>query len=164
MEVREATSADTDRIRSVHLASVTELAARDYSPAQIEAWTEPIETATYDAIEAGDASVVVAEAADVVGFGSVSLASREGYAEPVDGEITGVYVHPDAVREGVGSRLLAALESRARTDGSHRVGLVASTNAVPFYEYHGYEQVRERTHRFGAEVEGPAVEMRKHLD
>jgi hypothetical protein len=39
--------------------------------------------------------------------------------------------------------------------------LTASLNAMPFYEQHGYERLREQRHEFGDEVTGRVVEMRK---
>jgi hypothetical protein len=46
-------------------------------------------------------------------------------------------------------------------------GRPASLNAVPFYELHGYERVREHDHEFSGHgstgVTGTVVEMKKEL-
>ena len=39
------------------------------------------------------------------------------YTEPIDAEVTGVYVHPAVFRQGVGSQLYATLERAARERG-----------------------------------------------
>ena len=89
------------------------------------------------------------------------------YTEPIDAEVTGVYVHPAVFRQGVGSQLYATLERAARERGMDSLGLWASRNAVAFYERHGYRRVTEHDHEFSSHastgVEGTVVEMRKDL-
>jgi putative acetyltransferase len=143
MEVREATPADADAVRRVHRASIEGLATAAYDPEQIDAWAAGCESADYAAaIGADDVEYLVAEdEGRTVGFGSLSLAPPEGYETRVDAEVTGVYVHPSVAREGVGSRIYAEPERRARERGVGTLGLEASRNAVPFYGAHGYERV-----------------------
>ncbi|WP_267642748.1 GNAT family N-acetyltransferase [Haloarchaeobius amylolyticus] len=173
MHVREATESDVEAIRSVHAAAIRELGRETYSAEQVAAWAAGCETAEYEDISHEDCCFVVAEAEDeerpgILAFGSLWLTPPEGYERPADAEVTAVYVDPSVAREGVGSAVLAALEDRAReTAGVETLGLTASTNAVPFYEAHGYESVRERTHEFSGHestgVEGVVVEMVKTL-
>ncbi|PSP74853.1 hypothetical protein BRC81_16875 [Halobacteriales archaeon QS_1_68_20] len=107
------------------------------------------------------------DAGPVVAFGSLTFAAPEDYEAEADAEVTGVYVHPEAASQGVGSAVLADLERRARAGGVATLGLSASLNAVAFYEDHGYERVRAYVHEFSAAastgVEGTVVEMRKDL-
>lgn len=164
MDVREAIVEDADSIRSVHTQAIAELASADYTQEQVDAWLAPTESADYETITSSEHQHLVAEKDDeIVGFGSHCFQAPDGYESPVDGEITGIYVHPSVAREGVGSDILSALESEAQSQNIRRLGLESSTTAVPFYEHHGYEKVREVTHEFGGTVEGPAVEMRKQL-
>ncbi|WP_435317728.1 GNAT family N-acetyltransferase [Haloarchaeobius sp. TZWSO28] len=172
MQVRAATPADVDAIRRVHAASIRELGPAAYSDAQVAAWAAGCETADYGDIVDEDCSFVVAETEDgaapeLVAFGSLWFTPPDDYERPLDAEVTAVYVHPSAVRAGVGSAVLADLEERARDRGATTLGLTASANAVPFYEARGYEAVRERIHEFSGHestgVEGTVVEMHKEL-
>lgn len=169
MAVRDATPADAEAVRSVHEASIRELGTQAYSREQVDAWAAGCESADYAAaIEADDTTYLVAEhEGEVVGFGSLSHATPDGYEASVDAEVTGVYVHPDVARDGVGTRLYRELERRARAAGRETLGLQASRNAVPFYDAHGYERVAEHDHEFSGHedtgVTGVVVEMRKRL-
>jgi putative acetyltransferase len=169
MEIRDATTTDAEAVRRVHRASIEELAPAEYDRDQVEAWARGSESADYaGTIESETVHFVVAEEDErVVGFGSLSFESPSEYEAAVDGEITGIYVHPDTARDGVGTTLLRVLEEVARNRGMTSVGLVASLNAVPFYEHHGYERVRTHSHEFPSHestgVEGDVVEMRARL-
>lgn len=166
--LREATPADIESIRSVHRAAITGLGSDAYDDEQVEAWARGVESADYAAIEDDDYCFLVAEDGDdVVGFGSVRFESPDDYGATIDAEVTAVYVHPSVAREGVGSTILDALERRARDQGVRTLGLSSSLNAVPFYETHGYERVREYTHEFSSGeatgIEGRVVQMRTEL-
>ncbi len=103
----------------------------------------------------------------VVAFGSLRLTAPDDYEANPDAEVTGVYVHPRVARSGVGSRVYEELETRARDANVDRLGLSASRNAVAFYEQHGFERVRTRSHEFSPHAEtgviGEVVEMVKRL-
>lgn len=182
MYIREATADDVEAIRAVHGASIRGLGPEGYDAEQVAAWAAGVEGADYGDVTDPDCHFVVAEAeGDVVGFGSLRYGGEgdagdeteaegnEG-ADPTDteAEITGVYVHPDAARGGVGSALLAELEGDARDRGVDALTLQASLPAVEFYDHHGYHRVAERDHEFsageGTGVEGVVVEMRRRLD
>lgn len=56
-------------------------------------------------------------------------------------------VHPDHQRQGLGTRVLEELESRAEDAGFERLTLDTSTDmeaALAFYRTHGYEEVDRR--------------------
>lgn len=170
VEVREAVPADAAAVRAVHVAAIEGLGPEAYTDEQVEAWAAGCESADYAgtiASETVEFVVAVDADGDVVAFGSLRTEPPGGYEAAVDGEVTGVYVHPDVARRGVGSAVYADLERRAAAAGLEALGLTASLNAVPFYESHGYRRVRERSHEFSAGestgVEGTVVEMRKAL-
>lgn len=170
MSVRDAVPADAEAIRTVHAESIRKLGRDAYSQEQIEAWVRGCESADYtETIEAEGTETVVAEDdGTVVGFGTVTFTAPEGYDADVDADVTAVYVHPSADREGVGTRIYRELEERARRRGVQTLGLWASLNAVPFYETHGYERVTEHSHEFSSHestgVTGTVVEMKKRLE
>ncbi|WP_231184993.1 GNAT family N-acetyltransferase [Haladaptatus sp. DYF46] len=168
MRVRNATTDDVEAVRAVHAESIAELGREGYDERQVAAWAEGCESAEYTpAIEADAGTFVVAEDVDVVAFGTVRFEPPKEHAAAVDGEVTGVYVHPSVARTGVGSAVLAELERRASEQGTRTLGLAASLNAVPFYEAHRYERVRECAHEFSSRestgVTGTVVEMKKKL-
>ncbi|MFC6826079.1 GNAT family N-acetyltransferase [Halopelagius fulvigenes] len=169
MRTRDATPADADAIRTVHYRAIEELGPRAYSREQVDAWAEGCESADYvSAIEANEREFIVAELdGEVEAFGSLKLLPPDGYEADVDAEVTGVYVHPSAVRRGVGTSVYSELERRARTHNVRTLGLSASLNAVSFYEARGYVRVREYTHEFSGHestgVTGTVVEMKKEL-
>lgn len=165
--LREATPADDGAIAAVHDAAIRAFATEQYDAEQIEAWASLSEgdddTGAADGraddgsspVDEEKQSLVVAEHdGRVVGFGHLAVAT---------GEIVAVYVHPDAARAGVGSRLLDRLESRAREAGLAELTLSASLNAVVFYEKLGYERVERTTHELQAGLELPCVAMCKRL-
>lgn len=78
---------------------------------------------------AGDGTILVIEAdGEPVATGSL-----------VDGEIFAVFVDPRRQGEGLGRRLMAALESAAREAGVRESVLSVSLPARAFYEGLGYE-------------------------
>lgn len=150
-------------VADVHRRSIRELADDAYRPDQIDAWADAVDPDRYP-IHAAEAHCLVAERGGrLVGFGWVETEPGEHLDADVDGEVTAVYVHPNAAREGVGSRLYGALEAAVRDRGAESLGLWASRNAVPFYEAQGYDQIAEQRLEYG-DVALPVVEMRKRLD
>lgn len=169
MEIRTATPADAEAVRQVHRASIEGLGPSAYTPEQVEAWARGCESADYIAsITSDDLSIVAEDAGGLLGFGTLCFESPSGYEASVDAEITGVYVRPSVTRNGVGTALLETIEQEARERDFQTLGLTASLNAVPFYEYHGYEQVRAYTHEFSSSVStgvgGKVIEMIKNYD
>jgi GNAT superfamily N-acetyltransferase len=65
----------------------------------------------------------------VVGYGEADLAA---------GTVERLFVRPAVMGTGVGSALLARLETAVADRGHRRVSLDAADNALPFYERHGY--------------------------
>lgn len=173
--VRPATLGDARAVRDLHVASIHRFGPEAYNDAEVEAWasTDDSDDSGYP-IGEDDHYLVVAERAarrasegtsgeqgdpqargrEVAGFGHLAIPDRE---------VTAVYVHPDHANVGVGSALLAALEGFARGRDIAELWLVASLNAVNFYERVGYERVGETTHETTGGVELDCVEMRKYL-
>jgi putative acetyltransferase len=169
MNVRDATPTDAEAVRTVHYASIVGLGPDAYDRQQVEAWASGCGSADYTAIIESDAQDIVVADRDgvVVGFGSLRREQPDDYRATVDAELTAVYVLPSVAREGVGTAIYETLEQRARDREVTSLGLSASLPAVPFYEAHGYERVREFSHEFSPHVEtgvtGRIVEMRKQL-
>jgi putative acetyltransferase len=169
MHVRDAKPVDAEAVRIVHYASIIGLGPEAYDQRQVEAWASGCKTADYTAaIEADVLDYVVADCDGVVvGFGSLKWDPSDDYETDIGAEVTAVYVLPSAAREGIGTKIYAELERRAREQGVSVLGLSASLPAVPFYEAHGYDRVTEYDHEFssheGTGVTGRVIKMEKHL-
>lgn len=112
--VREATAAGVDRFCEITRTAIETLATEPYDDCQLTAWTAAVDPDLYP-IEDDETHVLVAEAeGTIVGFGWMKPTADEYFATDVDGEITGMYVHPDAAGQGVGTRLYGELERIAR--------------------------------------------------
>ncbi|HKH12992.1 MAG TPA: GNAT family N-acetyltransferase, partial [Rubrobacter sp.] len=112
-----------ETVRSVNLG--------DYSPEQVRAWAPATPDPTAWHGRMSGRHTLVAEGDDgLVGF----LELEE------DGHLDMVYCRRDRVGHGVGSRLYAAAEQRAR--GLGVISTEASISARPFFERHGFRVVR----------------------
>ena len=69
--------------------------------------------------------------------GSVNYQIRDSKGETF---ISGLYVHPDFRRNGIGSRLLFVVEKESELRGMKKVGLVAIGDAPSFYELKGFRK------------------------
>lgn len=162
--VREAETSDIDCICSVNRESITELADQSYDADQISAWANAVDPELYP-VDSGDTYFLVAEEGEqIIGIGWMTTEPDDYFHAPVDSEITGVYVAPDAVGRGVGTRLYNKLERFATERNVASLGLWASLNAISFYEKHGYERVTDQTLEYQDEIELPVLEMQKQLD
>jgi putative acetyltransferase len=163
LSIRRARAGDGETIRRIHLASIRGLGGRAYPEEVVEAWAHDRDPEEYP-IDEDDTAVFLAEqAGSVVGFGWITYGGDPDFRAAVDGKIGAVYVHPSVARQGVGTTIYQALETRAREAGLESLGLWASLPAVPFYEAQGYERVREVEYEFDDGVTGLTLEMKKGL-
>lgn len=159
--VRPTTAADAAEILALHVASIRAFGPAAYDERQVDAWaTKEHGPEGYPVSDDRKRMFVVETDDGLAGFGQLNL---DDGASGDDAEVGAVYVHPDYARRGVGSTLLAKLEDVAREEGFVSVSLLASLNAVPFYERAGYERVEEATHATTGDVELTCVRMRKPL-
>ncbi|MDZ7850030.1 MAG: GNAT family N-acetyltransferase [Halodesulfurarchaeum sp.] len=163
LSIRRARPADAEAIRDLHLASIGGLGGERYSTEQVEAWAHDRDPASYP-IDEPETTVFVAErGGSIVGFGWLSTDPDGEFEADVDAKIVAIYVHPAFARQGIGTTIYEALETRARELGLVSLGLWASLNAVPFYQANGFLTVREVDYEFDGSVEGTVLEMRKRL-
>jgi putative acetyltransferase len=150
--IRRAQLEDAEAIWSTHRAAVLGLTAPEYTPDQIAAWLDLAPDDFRAAMRERGGVFFVAEAAgEVVGFAAVR-----------GDEARAVYVRPDAVRRGIGTRLLDAVEREVRASGGAFVTCEASLNAVPFYRANGYVELGPHARNVRS-VELPFVRMTKDL-
>jgi putative acetyltransferase len=143
MTIRPGTLEDREAIFQVHLRAIRASAGGWYPPAVIAAWTGSLSPLAYTAVVAAGQLFVAEQDGDVVGFGQL---------DPATGGIDAIYVRPDAQRRGVGLRLLAEAERRARRAGHQVVHLSASLNAVAFYARAGFASAGRSRHPLSSGV------------
>ena len=129
--IRAAAREDIDDMIAVFRASVHELARRDYTAAQVDAWApETIDRAAWLRRSERHLIWVATEATGTLG-GFIELAD--------DGCVDMLYVHPAFARQGVATALLTAAEEAAQAHGLTCLFTAASLTARPFFERHGFQ-------------------------
>lgn len=134
VSVRQARATDDLDVVSVKRAAIEASAGESYSADQVAAWTPGNEELDDygEALESSQYLVLVAEIGDaVVGFGVLDVAS---------GSLLALYIQPRQRGTGIGSTLLGHVETSASMNGADALDLLASRNAVGFYERQGYER------------------------
>ena len=127
--VRDYGSEDAASLCRLFFETVRSVNRADYSEEQVRAWAPEVPDAeTWHERMSGRHTLVAEKEGRTVGFAELEE----------DGHLDMLYVHKDAVGRGVGSRLYAAVEERARGLGSGRLFTEASITARPFFERRGF--------------------------
>lgn len=142
----------------VQVRSLREHGAEYYNEEQLEHLAPPDHgpEGISDAVFQGrNRYAVVAERdGEVVGFAVTQ--TDEGY-------LSGIFVDPDAAGEGLGRKLLTAVEDELRDSGINQLTTLAALNAVEFYEACGFTAGNRIDAGSADDLEMPAVEMKKSL-
>jgi GNAT superfamily N-acetyltransferase len=154
MKIRRAAVTDTERVCRMHKASIRYLCQSHYAFDQIEAWAGPKRPEQYERLIRDLIVFVVEEGADVVAFGALDGAAAD---------IKALYVAPEFVGRGIGSRVLEALESEARHLRIPRLSVSATLNSVGFYSARGYMSVGAAENVLPQGTTLPCVSMEKTL-
>ena len=128
MNLRRANVQDLQAVHQIRQAAILGIVSDDLSRVECLQWAAK-RSPDYFAPRLEHGTMLLAENAEgqVVGWGST------------EGErIEGLYVRPDCGGQGVGRRLMAALEGHIRQRGHRQARLAASANAVGFYRQLGY--------------------------
>jgi GNAT superfamily N-acetyltransferase len=165
IRIRKATTADVPWLRKVIEASVRELQAKDYSPAQIEGALQSvygvdsqlIADGTYLVAEAFDFQNQESQKPEIVACGGWSkrktLYGGDQYASREDSlldpkqdaaKIRAFFVHPNWARRGIGSMILEACENAALEAGFTRLEMGATLSGVAFYRAKGYAEIERQ--------------------
>jgi len=157
ISLRQAVPTDIPALRVLIDASVRGLQAADYTPAQIEGALQTVYGVDSQLIADGTYFVVETEAV-IVGcggwskrktlFGGDRWTGREDSLlnpEQDAAKIRAFFVHPDWVRRGIGSMILAACENAASAAGFTRFEMGATLTGVPLYRARGYVALENLT-------------------
>lgn len=144
---------DAALLAEIMCASIEELTQADYDEDQRLAWISVLEDGDAFVKRLSEQLTILAIVeGEIVGF--ASLRGKD--------ELDLLYVHPDVVREGIGSMLVDALEKLAGARGASSMLTNASETARPFFEKRGYVAQSRNTVMIGGEWL-PNTAMRKEL-
>lgn len=152
-----AEAQDARAIVRTHRRSIQKLGRAYYDDETIEAWRETCseERTRSNTIENHHEKTFVAEEeGEVIGFGVLNLENCE---------VGAVYIDPEMARGGAGTKLLEQLEQEAIQEGLTRLSVVASMNAVDFYQGNGYQIRSDGTHELSNGTEMDCKYMYKEL-
>jgi GNAT superfamily N-acetyltransferase len=128
--VRAARAGDGQAVFDVTRRSIGGLAANHYSAEQISGWMGERTPAFYE---------------DLIAKGRVVVAEREAtivaFVDAQPGEVTRLFILPDAAGMGLGSRLLKVGIEKARLGHEGPIKLEATLNAEGFYRRHGFTAI-----------------------
>jgi putative acetyltransferase len=131
MLIRDFEPADADALATLFHTSVHQVGIRDYSLAQVAAWSpsEPDPDRYLKLAQRGTFLVAVDDGGVIAGYGVL---------EP-NGHIDHLYCRPDMVGTGVGSAILATLEESARKANATNLFTEASEGARRLLERRGFK-------------------------
>jgi quinol monooxygenase YgiN/ribosomal protein S18 acetylase RimI-like enzyme len=165
VELNKSTDAPTVVIRpyaptdaadtlAIFLAAVTETAAADYSPEQIQAWARPEarELSAWHAAMQKRNSYVATVDGKPAGFSDVD---SEGYIDMI-------FVAPRYLRQGVARQLITHVEAHARIERLTELTADVSITARPFFERYGFT-VEAKQHPVKVGVQLTNYKMKKKL-
>ncbi len=134
-KIRRAIHNDAEAIHLSHMRSIREICSKDYSPEQINAWTDRDFKAGlwWQAIDR-DFIWVVEVNSVVRGFGHLA-----NMGEGV-GEVLGFYFASEARGLGAGKYLMDVIKDEARKMDLKKIELNSTKTAKSFYEKSGFVQ------------------------
>jgi putative acetyltransferase len=121
--------ADAPICAAIAEASIAELTGDDYTESQQEAWIASFS----DEDELGQRLAGQLTLMATLGESSVGFASLRG-----TDHIDMLYVHPEAVGQGVASALIDAIERLAAARGAKKLSADVSDTAQGFFAHRGY--------------------------
>ena len=135
MNIRISTDGDLTSIVALFAASVHQIAARSYTPAQLMAWApEPPDLAQWRSRLVTLETLVAVVDGEIAGF--ISYAGN--------GHIELLFSSPAFSRRGVASQLYEIAVQTLRERGVRRLTTEASIEARPFFESKGLNIVEEQ--------------------
>ena len=154
LELRKATADDINQLWNVRTLAIKSGCREHYSDEDVQRWANVPIYSGFPTIVAETKFYVIADSFRVAGF---------GYLDPTTSEVGGMFVHPDFHRQGLGRRILSALDMEASRAELKFLWLTSTLNAEPFYVSAGFKsQGRGKwNHPNGFEME--CVNMRKDL-
>ena len=153
--IRKAQTDDEKEIYDIELRTIREKCSDVYTKEQIDVWIDLIQNKNkigwiLPAIENPLYEFYVAEKeSKIVGFGLIFM-NNEFLREiniPFIALLQELYTHPDYLRQGIATKLLAKLESIAKKEGCNLILATAFLNSASFFKKEGYK-IKEKYQEF----------------
>lgn len=130
MKIRKAFDTDKKNISKLHISSIKRLCSKHYTHEQLNAWISVLTPSVYDQALKEKVFLVAHDTKqELMGLGILDIQNAE---------ISAIYIHPDAVGNGVGTKLLCKLEEIARNNNVVKITVHSTLNAKGFYQRNGY--------------------------
>jgi putative acetyltransferase len=155
MKIRSAMLSDAEKIYLTHKASIETLCAGHYSEQDIAKWIDILSPSIYENAINEKVMIIAEDGDDLLGLGILDAVNKE---------ICAIYIHPISKGIGLGKRILLELENRAHEKGIDYLTLCSTTNALGFYEHHGYNKEGHTFHELPNGVKLECTQMRKTLN
>ncbi len=156
--MRKAVASDAEAVQVIHLACIREICASFYSEDQISTWSKRSTPELFTKHITDEESTFVVgetETKEIVAFAHFGKSKDSRFSSKVDFEVYGFYVSPSHGRKGVGATLMTEITRRSIELGcTGDLGVVATLNAVPFYEKSGFVVIKDSTHCIGGACQG----------
>jgi putative acetyltransferase len=135
MYLKHFQRADTAAIVQLFQQTIHQINSRDYTREQVNAWAPAnMDHERWTARLEKAFTLVAVNKHEVVGFAMLES----------NGHIDCFYTHAHYQGQGIGKRMLEALETRAREQGVTRLFTEASITARPFFASKGYTTLQEQ--------------------
>jgi putative acetyltransferase len=150
---------DHSDVRYLHIRSMAAQSLDALSESEIVAFAAFVRSPAYsDCLVAGEVYGAFLQD-QLVGTAAWNLNGDDGRTA----RISSVFVDPLFGRLGIGRRLLAEVEARAVQSGFGQLGISATSNAVPFFEKHGYREASRGVKALGPNCSLPVAFLRKSV-
>ena len=151
--LRPMLPSDAPALAAIFAASIDELTGEDYSPDQQAAWIATAESEQAFGARLRELLTILAvQDNEPIGFAALRAPDQ----------LEMLYVHPDAVGQGIAAALCDAMERLAHGRGATSLEVSASDTARGFFAKRGFESLRRETVVLGEEWLGRTV-MRRSL-
>ena len=138
--IRQARHEDALGIISVHVNSIRNVCAKDYTSEQIEAWSgRRFKADLWKQAMDRDFIWVVEYEGKVTGFGHFAVMDEES------GEVMGLYFVPPAIGKGLGKKMMEEIFQVASKFNLKKISLHSTLTAKSFYETMGFRQYESDT-------------------
>lgn len=135
MTIRVATEADVSTLAALYEAAARAAGPAIFSPEQVETWAAFARTRPFRAFILDPHTFVAEDAEGPLGFAGLED----------DGHVRSLYVHPRAMRRGIGSALLGDVLALADERGLGRLYAEANPFSRPLFERFGFRTLRTET-------------------
>ena len=145
---------DTAAILKVRFDAIHKIAPQYYPPDMIHQWANEKRWEDFISNPDGEIRIVVRTSDEIIGFGAIIVAKKE---------LRACYVAPQCAGQGIGSKVVAALEHIAKQHNLKFLELDGSLNAERFYLKNGYHIVERREYVMRNSMTMASVKMKKIL-